>query len=65
MASFTTCVQCTCGARYERAEVRLPIKDVGIFECYHCGAVIERWHGKTVPAFRVAALPKQKSSSAA
>jgi hypothetical protein len=65
VTSYTSCVQCGCGARYERAEVQLPIKDVGIFECHHCGRVIERWHGKLVPAFRVVEPPKSKSSNAA
>ncbi|MFT3729396.1 MAG: hypothetical protein QM759_16350 [Terricaulis sp.] len=65
MTAYTSCIQCVCGARYERAEVHLPIKDVGIFECQHCSAIIERWHGKTAPLFRVAELPKPKSSNAA
>jgi len=65
VASYTSCVQCDCGARYERAEVQLPIKDVGVFECQYCGAIIERWHGKSVPAFRAIAPPVRKSSSAA
>jgi len=58
-------VQCNCGARYERAEVRLPIKDIGIFECQYCSAVIERWHGKTAPLFRVVKLPDSRPSNAA
>jgi hypothetical protein len=65
MLHFNTCVSCTCGAHYERAEVALPIKDVGIYECHHCGEVLERWHGKTVPQFRLLAAPQSKASSAA
>lgn len=59
------CIWCDCGAKYERAEMRLPIKDVGIFECFGCGAVVERWHGKLVPAFKLIALPNQKVPTAA
>lgn len=59
------CVWCDCGAKYERAEMTLPIKDVGIFECHGCGVVMERWHGKIVPAFKLIAMPTGKSSSAA
>lgn len=62
---IVACVWCACGARYERAEVRLPIKDVGIFECFHCGEIMDRWHGRDVPTFRLIARPEAKSSSAA
>ena len=65
MTTYTSCVKCDCGARYERAEVHLPIKDVGVFECHQCGAVIERWHGKVAPLFRLLHAPAYKSSSAA
>ena len=65
VTTYTSCVKCDCGAHYERAEVRLPIKDVGIFDCHNCGAVIERWHGKVAPLFRVVQLPKPKCSNAA
>lgn len=63
--TIVACVWCTCGARYERAEVRLPIKDVGIFECFDCGAVIERWQGREVPTFKLIARPQAKTPSAA
>jgi hypothetical protein len=62
VTSYTSCVQCTCGARYERAEVHLPIKDVGVFECHHCGLVLERWHGKRAPLFRAVAPPPQRKT---
>lgn len=65
MSRFTTCISCECGARYERAEAHLPVKDIGIYECSHCGCVLERWHGRTVPEFKLVHTPEQKSSSAA
>lgn len=62
---FSACVACACGAKYERAEAHLPIKDVGAFECQVCGEVIERWHGRVVPTFKRVAAPASKTSSAA
>jgi hypothetical protein len=62
---FSACVACACGAKYERAEAQLPIKDIGIFECQVCGEVVERWHGRVVPTFRLVAKPALKTSSAA
>jgi hypothetical protein len=59
------CVSCACGAKYERGEARLPITDVGIQECHHCGIVIERWHGKIVPVFRLVSVPDAKNANAA
>ncbi len=44
-------VQCQCGAAYERREVRIPIRDIGSFDCTDCGARIEIWSGKMVPLF--------------
>lgn len=63
--AFTTCIQCACGAKYERAEAHLPIKDIGIYECRVCGAVIERWHGRDVPMFKLVERPAVTKSSAA
>lgn len=63
--AFTTCVQCACGAKYERAEAQLPIKDIGIYECCVCSEVIERWHGRVVPVFKLIERPKATRSSAA
>ncbi len=65
MSANTTCVSCACGAEYERTKARLPIKDIGIYECHYCGARIEQWHGNVVPVFRVLNAPKAKDSSAA
>lgn len=66
MNQYTTCVACACGAKYERAEVKLPIKDIGLRECDFCGAALEQWHGKIVPVLRLVAPPaKSKSASAA
>jgi hypothetical protein len=61
----TACIWCACGAKYERVEVRLPIKDVGIYECQCCSAEIERWQGRDVPSFKLIARPETKSASAA
>lgn len=47
-----TIIDCECGARYERREVQLPIKDIGCFDCGDCGARLEIWYGRTVPAFK-------------
>ncbi|HYD87962.1 MAG TPA: hypothetical protein VEA80_10835 [Vitreimonas sp.] len=47
-----TIIDCACGARYERREVQLPIKDIGCFDCGDCGARLEVWSGRTVPAFK-------------
>jgi hypothetical protein len=52
MPDQTTIVTCDCGARYERREVALPIKDVGCFDCNDCGARMEIWSGRKVPAFK-------------
>ena len=65
MSQYTMCIMCACGAKYERGEAHLPIRDVGIQECTHCGAVLERWHGKIVPIFRLVSAPQSKSASAA
>jgi hypothetical protein len=61
--AFTTCIQCPCGAKYERAEALLPIKDVGVYECNICSAVIERWQGRVVPMFKLIERPKQSSAA--
>lgn len=65
MARYTTCITCACGAKYERGEARLPIRDVGIQECRQCGGVLERWQGKTVPIFRFIGAPETKKITAA
>lgn len=52
-----TIVACACGASYERREVQLPIKDVGIFECHECGARLEMWSGRIVPVFDRIIIP--------
>ncbi len=44
-------VPCACGALYERVSVTLPIKDIGVFDCFECGTRLEIWHGRTVPVF--------------
>jgi len=62
---FTSCVTCACGAKYERAEAHLPIKDIGVFECQCCGEMIERWYGRDVPLFKLVSKPDAKKSSAA
>ena len=61
----SACIWCNCGAKYERREVRLPIKDIGIFECHVCGEALERWSGRVVPAFKLIGLPETKASDAA
>lgn len=60
-----TCIQCACGAKYERAAVHLPIKDIGVYECRVCSEVIERWHGRSVPTFKLIEIPPRKETSAA
>lgn len=65
MAQPTRIISCACSAQYERVEVRLPIKDVGVFECGYCGAEIEHWHGRVVPAFHLHAPPKPGRKPAA
>jgi hypothetical protein len=62
---FSSSISCACGARYERAQAHLPIKDIGAFECQCCGAVLERWYGRDVPLFRLVSKPEAKTSSAA
>lgn len=52
MQSNVSLIQCECGARYQRAERRLPIKDIGLFACEDCGTRLEIWSGRTVPIFR-------------
>jgi len=56
---------CDCGARYERAEAQLPIKDVGVFECGYCGLMLEHWHGRNVPTFTLISPPKSEKTSVA
>lgn len=63
MPQFTSLIACECGAEYERGEVRLPIKDIGVHECFYCGKTLEVWHGKLVPVFRLARAPKSKDVS--
>lgn len=65
MSREFTCITCTCGAEYAREEARLPIRDVGIQECDHCGVVLERWQGRVVPVYRLVRLPGAKNASAA
>lgn len=50
--SNASIIQCSCGESYERCERRLPIKDIGLFECEMCGARLEIWSGRTVPTFK-------------
>lgn len=45
-------VPCSCGACYERREVKLPIKDIGSFECHDCGARLEIWSGRKAVLFK-------------
>jgi len=52
MSGKVTIVDCGCGARYERREVQLPIKDIGCFDCDDCGARLDLWSGRLVPAFK-------------
>lgn len=61
----SACIWCNCGAKYERLDVQLPIKDVGVFECHGCGEVLERWSGRRVPAFKLISLPETKAIDAA
>jgi hypothetical protein len=65
LPTFSACIWCACGAKYERAEAQLPIKDIGIYECVHCSAVLERWHGRVVPTFRLIERPREEGSNAA
>lgn len=60
-----SCIACPCGTRYERVDVRLPIKDIGIFECHYCGESLAHWQGKVVPKFTLISTPRPKSSNAA
>jgi len=62
MLQYNTCVDCECGARYRRAEARLPIKDIGVFECDVCGQVLEHWHSQTVPHFKLIAAQERKTA---
>lgn len=65
MTSVSTFISCTCGACYERCEVILPIKDVGIFECDDCGQKLDWWHGKRIPTFRRVGAPVSKKATSA
>lgn len=58
MVEQTTIITCTCGARYERREVSLPIKDIGCFDCHTCNARLEIWSGRKVPSFKL--LPNEE-----
>jgi hypothetical protein len=60
MQAQSTIIACACGASYERREVQLPIKDIGHFECYECGARLEIWSGRKVPVF-VRIRPNERS----
>jgi hypothetical protein len=64
MQQGSTIVECGCGAHYERREVRLPIKDIGLFDCRACGARLEVWSGRTVPVFIAIALPEPAAKRA-
>lgn len=65
MSPVTTSITCACGAKYERAVAHLPIKDIGIYECQHCGATLERWCGRDVPLFKFVCAPAVEDASAA
>ncbi|MEZ5956168.1 MAG: hypothetical protein R3C27_03005 [Hyphomonadaceae bacterium] len=52
MKPETTIISCACGAHYEREERTLPIKDIGLFECFDCGKRLEIWSGRVVPVFK-------------
>ena len=64
MSSEPRIVRCNCGVSYERTEQRLPIKDIGVFECEQCGARLDMWSGRTVPEFKRVATPKIERRSA-
>ena len=60
MHSNSTIIACGCGAAYTRREVRLPIKDIGLFECHDCGARLECWSGRVVPLFERIRMPEAR-----
>ncbi|GIK47778.1 MAG: hypothetical protein KJZ75_17355 [Hyphomonadaceae bacterium] len=64
MSKQHTIVDCACGARYERRQVQLPIKDIGCFDCDDCGARLEIWWGRAVPAFKRIAREKNAARRA-
>lgn len=52
MSIETRVITCNCGVSYERSEQRLPIKDIGVFDCEQCGARLDMWSGRLVPMFK-------------
>jgi hypothetical protein len=64
MTTESTIIACACGAQYQREERKLPIKDIGLFECVDCGARLEIWSGRTVPMFKRIKPPASQQRSA-
>jgi hypothetical protein len=46
-------VTCTCGAIYERREVKAMVRDKDSFECYVCNRRIEEWSASRFPVFKL------------
>jgi len=64
MNTETRIISCNCGVSYERSEQRLPIKDIGVFDCEECGARLDMWSGRLVPMFkRVAGTAPERRSA--
>ena len=60
-----TIVRCArCGASYERSTFRGFARERGSFECYDCGAELERWDTDVVPTFRIAMVPVSRGAPA-
>jgi len=64
MSTEARIVSCNCGVSYERTEQRLPIKDIGVFDCEECGSRLDMWSGRVVPDFKRIATSKSERRSA-
>jgi len=64
MNTETRIITCNCGVSYERTEQRLPIKDIGVFDCEACGVRLDMWSGRLVPMFkRIASAVTERRSA--
>jgi hypothetical protein len=59
---MATIVQCDCGAKYKRTEIKFLVPHTGHASCKACGATLESWLESThVATFELVNRPDRKA----
>jgi hypothetical protein len=53
-----------CSAAYERSTFKGVARERSSFECYGCGAELERWDTDIVPTYQIAVVPVSRAAQA-